>query len=90
MQENFTPKTHPKASAVQAIMDVECTLVERIAVLEILIRTVDGLCEAQEQRADCRVLIGCSFLLRETSNALSAATDTLEDVSQEVRARHAC
>lgn len=85
MQENITPKPHPKASAIQAIMGVESTIIERLTVLEILIRVVDGLCEEHEHRGDCRALIGCSFLLRETSTALSAASDSLEFASREMR-----
>lgn len=86
MQENVTPKPHPKASAVQAIMDVECTLVERLAVLEILIRVADDLSEQYDQRTDCRALNGLSFLLRETSKALSSSIETLEFAGREVRA----
>lgn len=90
MQENITPKQHPKASAVQAIMDVECTLVERLAVLEILIRVADDLSEQYDQGTDCRALNGLSFLLRETSKALHSSIETLEFASREVRACHAC
>jgi len=86
MQENTTSKPHPKASALQAIMDVECTLVERVAVLEILTRVADDLAERLDHRGDCRALLGFSLLLRETSKALSASGETLEFASREVRA----
>jgi len=86
MQENITPKPHPKASAIHAIMGVESTLVERVAILEIIIRVVDDLCEEPRCSFDSRALVGLSFLLRQTSDALSEASDTLEFAGREVRA----
>lgn len=86
MQDNVTPKPHPKSSAVQAIMNVECTLVERLAVLEILIRVADDIAERHDHRAESRALNGLTFLLRETSKALSTSIEMLEFAGREVRA----
>ena len=86
MLGNITPKPHPKASAAQAIMGVESTLIEHVAVLEVVIRVVDDLCETQEQPFDSRALVGLSSILRKTSDALSEASDTLELAAREVRA----
>ena len=86
MQENVTPKPHPKASAIQAIMSVESMLNERIDVLEIIVRVVDDLCETQKDAFDSRALVGVALLLRQTSGVLSSASESLEFVYREVRA----
>lgn len=86
MQDNVTPKPYPKASAVQAIMNVESTLTERVAILACMTRIVDDMVEIANNPSDARIANGLSYLLQETSKALSTSIDTLELAVREVRA----